>query len=1611
MATRRGISTRPAWRGSGEGRGLDCPGASALRYFGEVTSRSTVSVVVLPRRGFAGWFFASLLLLAPRLAWAAWSNPTMTASPAATAAASSQITVSVTSNHTGGKDDNSTLAITLPSGWTCVSVAVAGNGSLTAAPACSNSTVTWNAGSQAGSKTLTLSVTAQSPASVVNGNTVTFTGSIDSDQIAPKTTTLVVTYRATLVISGRVFEDINYPGGAGREYATANLLPSALSPIVPITVQSARVELYNSAGTFVSATTTNASGVYAFTSLSANTTYNVRVVNSTVLATRTGATSAHLGVQTYRLGTNGTNEVGGASPAKVDAGNGSTTLAALATATTAAQSVATVALVNSDVSNADFGFSFNTVVNTNDSGQGSLRQVLTNMNALASTNLDLAFQAPFEPASITGTDVTLFMIPNGAGANGIPAGVDLFGAAQADGARVATLNLLSALPAPAAGTYVDATTHPAWSTRPIIELNGTGAGAATVGVVNAGTLRGFIINRFTSHGSTAASGCTACVWEGNWFGLNAAGSAAAANGGSGLSLTAGSGHVVGMATASNAKYRNVISGNTGSGISMSVATSVKGNFIGTNASGTAAVANGADGITVTGGAATLIPSGSFGNVVSGNTAWGVRLTNVATTGTAALSGANIGVGNDGTTAIANGSGGVRVVSVASGTFSITANNIGSNNGPGIQVDAGATSIGDGTATGGNTLFNNTGAGVVVVTNTSRITRNSIYGNGGRGIDLAPGGVTGTTANDGAKSASPNPNLLMDTPVFTSAGLSGTSLTVTGYVGSAASQSTFGSAVVELFKSDTTTGGNYQGRTYLGAITAAANGSFNNTASPLTVGGLTVGDVLVATARDTNGNTSEFSASPFTVTGPGPNHLGFSHGGTGVTCTPTAVTLTAHNSDHTTFTSYLGTVTLSTSTAHGDWALAAGNGTLNNGTAGDGTATYTFVAADNGTVTFNYSNTFAETVNLNATDGTASDTSGTPGAGEDASIVFSTSGFAFQAGGVVNAIGTQIAGKSSGVAPGAQALTLRAIKTSDSSTVCVPALQGTKTVQFAYECISPATCSAATLSLSGGSATTIAGNPAGSVAGYTNTTITFDNAGTAPFSFTWNDAGSAKLYARYALPLTDGNASGNFMSGASNAFVSRPLGFEVSISGNPAATTGTGTQFTSAGTPFNGTARAVAWSAAADGNNDGIADGMESTDTNAANNVNLGGNATTPNFTPGTSLTLSSNLVSPNPGTHPGLSGTPTATFSNGVASISGLRYDEVGIIEISAAQSGDYLGIGSAETARIRGTSGHVGRFVPKRFSVTANTPTFANSCAAGSFTYEGQPFYYGTAPVLSVTAVSAQGGATQNYTRSGYFKLVSTLSGRTFANAAAGTHPVTVANTGSPTIAGDTGGTGTATFTLPSGISGDAFTYTKGNPGAPFTSSVNASFTVADLTDGDGVCHDATNDGTCDTFSISGITGASLRYGQLVIENAMGPETAALAVPLYTQYYNGSGWLLNAADACTTLSTAALDFGAGTPAGTPAAGVASFAIGSATSTASLTRATASGGLLGLSLSAPGSGNTGEITYLVNLSTAAAAWLQGDWNNDGTRTDNPSGRATFGIFQGPKKVIFRREVW
>ena len=102
----------------------------------------------------------------------------------------------------------------------------------------------------------------------------------------------------------------------------------------------------------------------------------------------------------------------------------------------------------------------------------------------------------------------------------------------------------------------------------------------------------------------------------------------------------------------------------------------------------------------------------------------------------------------------------------------------------------------------------------------------------------------------------------------------------------------------------------------------------------------------------------------------------------------------------------------------------------------------------------------------------------------------TTGLVFSAGdGSADALGTQIAGKNSSVAPGAQRWSIRAVETNTDTGVCQSRLTGAQTVEFGFECSDPSTCAAGQTALIDG--VVVPGNAFGSVSRFNPVTLTFD----------------------------------------------------------------------------------------------------------------------------------------------------------------------------------------------------------------------------------------------------------------------------------------------------------------------------------------------------------------------------------------------------------------------------------------------------------------------------------------------------------------------------------------
>jgi len=180
------------------------------------------------------------------------------------------------------------------------------------------------------------------------------------------------------------------------------------------------------------------------------------------------------------------------------------------------------------------------------------------------------------------------------------------------------------------------------------------------------------------------------VIQGNYIGTDVTGTADLGNAFDGIWLTNGANNnTIGGAAAGE---RNVISGNNRDGVNVenSANNRIQGNYIGTNAAGTAPLGNGRDGIGLNNAASLNTIGGTAlgaGNVLSGNVSNGIEL-NGAGTANNVVFGNIIGLDFAGNTPIANGTSGIFLTGASANTIGGTAagaRNVISGNGlDGVQ---------------------------------------------------------------------------------------------------------------------------------------------------------------------------------------------------------------------------------------------------------------------------------------------------------------------------------------------------------------------------------------------------------------------------------------------------------------------------------------------------------------------------------------------------------------------------------------------------------------------------------------------------------------------------------------------------------------------------------------------------------------------------------------------------------------------------------------------------------------------------------------------------------------------------------------------------------------
>lgn len=292
-------------------------------------------------------------------------------------------------------------------------------------------------------------------------------------------------------------------------------------------------------------------------------------------------------------------------------------------------------------------------------------------------------------------------------------------------------------------------------------------------------------------------------------------------------------------------------------------------------------------------------------------------------------------------------------------------------------------------------------------------------------------------------------------------------------------------------------------------------------------------------------------------------------------------------------------------------------------------------------------------------------------------------------------------------------------------------------------------------------------------------------------------------------------------------------------------------------------------------------------------------------------------------------------------------------------------------------TTVSLGRFYPHHFAISL--PLISAACTVSTpFTYFGED---GINNQFTLTAQNAANNTTKNY--AGVFAKFNPTNYASYAFSAA-TLPA--------------GSSLASSATAPSGswLNGAANISAKHQISRPTAATAETAITISA----------APSDGEV-TPSVATAVGATtnLRYGRLKMKNSYGSELLALPIALEAQYWNGTSYIKNLQDSCTSLplsSIAMSNFSQNLAACetqlTYNAGSAVFSNGVAQS---------------LQLTKPGISNNGSVDLTLNLNAANGSTCVSSTATAATSSSMPwfgtppSARATFGIYKSP--LIYMRE--
>lgn len=491
-------------------------------------------------------------------------------------------------------------------------------------------------------------------------------------------------------------------------------------------------------------------------------------------------------------------------------------------------------------------------------------------------------------------------------------------------------------------------------------------------------------------------------------------------------------------------------------------------------------------------------------------------------------------------------------------------------------------------------------------------------------------------------------------------------------------------------------------------------------------------------------------------------------------------------------------------------------------------------------------------------------------------------------------------------------------------------------------------------------------------------LRFDQNGATSLDVNYAEAGRMLLNAYYPGSAEEGDSGP--MSG-SDDFVSAPAGFCIEPSQTCSAGDSSCDVFRKVGQAFSTTIRPVAWRA------DGELCKASTTRNYRQDQLQLRPVVLAPSPVVGG---VAGQVLTPVDGSYDHLPSGSPANWDGTI--VEDVALSEVGVFRLRV-EPPPYLGVAVPAS-----DSAPIGRFIPRYLKASIEG---ALKAGCGVFSYQDQPVAVTTPPALTITGYGVADGAeyrTENYDFDGFWGFASSPvpswlaaggnldltprldQGKGMPEALTWQSIKDVA----PSQSGGNDGDGQRTYTWDA----DWLRYLRAEqPDAddhPFQMLLR--FTAQELTDRDGVC----NGSTCQDSEVV-LEQSEFRLGRLRIGNGHGSELQDLSLPWVIETWRASNiFLPEAGDTC-----------------------------SAPNWGNAQAFEQEGNLASKSLQIDG-GQTGYEGSLVIGKPEATGearigfpkvpkWLWYDWRGEGREPSR--GLATFGIYQGPKPLIFRREVY